>query len=130
MLISIDEYDSRPIYQQIVNQVKGQIERGELKQGDDLPSVRELAGSLGINLHTVRNAYQKLRDQGLISLRLGRRARIAMIRRRPVNSEEVDNILTKRLGELKTEAFLMGLSAREFKGLFNRILDKTKKERK
>ena len=56
MLIYIDEDDSRPIYLQIMFQIKEQIRDGELKPGDELPSVRELADSLGINLHTVHHA--------------------------------------------------------------------------
>ena len=48
MLISIDEQDNRPIYLQIIIQVKEQIQNGELRPGDELPSVRELAESLGL----------------------------------------------------------------------------------
>ena len=47
MLLSVNEQDPRPVYVQIINQVKEQIQRGNLKSGDELPSVRELAASLG-----------------------------------------------------------------------------------
>lgn len=85
MLLSINEKDSRPIYLQIIGQVKEQVSSGSLHPGDELPSVRELADSLGINMHTVRNAYLKLRDQGIINLRLGRKARIAC---RPITKKQ------------------------------------------
>ena len=52
MLLSINEKDSRPIYLQIIGQIKEQVSNGTLKSGDELPSVRELANSLGINMHT------------------------------------------------------------------------------
>ncbi len=65
MWLSINERDSKPIYLQIINQVKEQVSSGALKTGDELPSVRELADSLSINMHTVRAAYLKLRDQVL-----------------------------------------------------------------
>ncbi len=111
MLIAIDERDPRPIYQQIASQVKEQIQRGDLQPGDELPSVRELADSLGVNLHTVRGAYVKLRDQGVIDLRLGRRARISRPRRAPASTAEAETVLGGQLRELVSDAFLLGLSA-------------------
>ena len=122
MLIAIDERDTRPIYQQIVSQVKEQIQRGELQQGGELPPVRELADSLGINLHTVRNAYLKLRDQGVINLRLGRRARVARPRHIPATATEADTALGAQLSELAADAFLLGLSADELHSLLDRHL--------
>ncbi len=122
MLIAIDERDTRPIYQQIVSQVKEQIQRGELQQGDELLPVRELADSLGINLHTVRNAYLKLRDQGVINLRLGRRARVAPPRHIPATAREADMALGGQLRELAADAFLLGLSADELHALLDRHL--------
>lgn len=77
MLISIDEESRQPIYLQIVRQVKEQILVGELNDGDQLPSVRELGESLGISLHTARNAYQVLSEAGLLRVRLGKKARVA-----------------------------------------------------
>jgi len=89
MLISIDERTGSPIYLQIVRQVKEKVRSGLLKPGDELPSVRELAKSLGINLHTVRGAYQKLREWGIINMRLGRRAKIENLPQ-PSSVEEVE----------------------------------------
>ena len=122
MFIAIDDRDTRPIYQQIVSQVKEQIQRGELQQGDELLPVRELADSLGINLHTVRNAYLKLRDQGVINLRLGRRARVARPRHIPATATEADMALGGQLRELVADAFLLGLSADELHALLDRHL--------
>ena len=68
MLLSIDEQDPRPVYVQIVSQIKDQIQRGSLKPGDALPSVRELSASLGINMHTVRRAYVVLREPEAVGL--------------------------------------------------------------
>ena len=119
MLITLDEQDTRPIYQQIVTQVLEQLQRGELQQGDVLPSVRELAGGLGINLHTVRGAYIKLRDQGIIDLRLGRRARISHTRRTPASMVEAETALGGQLRELVSEAFLLGVSATELHSMLD-----------
>jgi GntR family transcriptional regulator len=126
MLLSINEQDPRPVYVQIVNQIKDQIQRGSLKAGDELPSVRELAASLGINMHTVRRAYLVLRDQKLLVFRLGQQAKVARLRDQPASSEEVTLALGERLQELITEAFLLGLSANDFHNLVNAQIAKLK----
>ncbi len=122
MLITIDERDPRPIYLQIISQLKEQVRRGELLPGDELPSVRELAEMLGINLHTVHHAYQKLRDQGVIHLRLGRRARVAKLRDLPASREEVEAALVTRLREAITEAYHLGLSPQDVRQLVDELL--------
>jgi GntR family transcriptional regulator len=126
MWLSINEKDNRPIYLQIVNQVKEQVGNGALKPGAELPSVRELAQSLGINLHTVRSAYLKLRDQGIIDLRLGRKARIAHLQA-PLSRREAEARLQQSIKELVTEAQLVGLAREQLHRLIDRQMD-TKKE--
>ncbi|MFC2062826.1 GntR family transcriptional regulator [Chloroflexota bacterium] len=127
MWISINERDRRPMYLQITNQIKEQLRRGTLKPKDELPSVRELAESLSINMHTVRSAYLKLRDQGIINLRLGRRARIAPLQSSPANRDAVAG-LQARIKELVTDSFLAGLSPDDLRNLINRQLDELKQD--
>lgn len=69
VIIRIDQSDEVPIYLQIRNQIIEGIARGELSPGDSLPSVRQLAADLGINLHTVNKAYAVLRDEGYVAMR-------------------------------------------------------------
>ena len=69
MVIRIDQSDEVPIYLQIRDQIIEGIARGELSSGDSLPSVRQLAADLGINLHTVNKAYAVLRDEGYVAMR-------------------------------------------------------------
>jgi GntR family transcriptional regulator len=118
MWLSIDNQSSRPIYLQIILQIKDQIRRGSLKAGDELPSVRELADSLGINMHTVRNAYLRLHDQGLINLSLGRRATVAKIPR-PADKQKVAAEIEGRLAEVTTDALLLGLSPSEIRAILD-----------
>jgi len=120
MLISVDEKDPRPLYQQIAAQVKDQVQLGDLQPGDELPSVRELAESLGINLHTVRSAYLKLRDQGVINLRLGRRARIARVQPQRPTLQEAERTLGTQVRDLVADAFLLGLSTEDLHALLDR----------
>jgi GntR family transcriptional regulator len=126
MLISIDKNDARPLYLQIVIQLKEQIRRGTLKQGDELPSVRELADTLDINMHTVRSAYIKLRGQGIINLALGRRATIARLKQ-PENKRATEAEITARLEELTTDALLMGLKTEEIKRILNEQSERLRK---
>lgn len=69
MILRIDQTAQMPVYQQIRNQIVAAIARGELSPGDRLPSVRTLAGDLGVNLHTVNKAYAVLRDEGYLLMR-------------------------------------------------------------
>jgi len=74
MLILIDANAATPVFEQIADQIAGQIAHGALEQGSRLPSARDLAETLEVNVHTVLHAYQRLRDDGLIELRRGRGA--------------------------------------------------------
>ena len=121
MLLYIDEKDSRPIYRQLAVRVKDQVSKGLLEPGDELPSVRELSDNLGINLHTVRRAYRELRDQGIVDLRLGRRARISRMRKLPPDNTAVTGIRT-RLNELVTDALLTGITPADFVHMVNEQL--------
>ena len=63
-----------PLYAQLAAGVRTDAAEGRLRPGDRLPAAREVADSLGINLHTVLRAYQELRDEGLVDMRRGRGA--------------------------------------------------------
>ena len=69
MFIRIDQALPDPLYRQIRDEVVRGIAQGELAPGDALPSVRNLASDLGINLHTVNNADALLRDEGFLLMR-------------------------------------------------------------
>lgn len=77
MLIRIDAESSHPLFEQVASSVRGDILAGRLVPGDRLPSARDVAETLEINLHTVLRAYQQLRDEGLVDLRRGRGAMIS-----------------------------------------------------
>jgi GntR family transcriptional regulator len=70
--IKLDFRSSEPIYLQIARQVQQVVAGGELKLGDQLPTVRELATELRINFNTVGRAYRVLDETHLISTQRGR----------------------------------------------------------
>jgi GntR family transcriptional regulator len=68
--IHIDKNTMIPLYQQIKNQITGLIQTGKIKTGDQLPTIRELAMALSINVNTVALAYRDLaREQAIITVR-------------------------------------------------------------
>ena len=72
MQIKINFRSSAPIYVQIMDQIRQKVANGELKQGDQLPTVRQLATELRVNFNTVARAYRMLDEAGLISTQHGR----------------------------------------------------------
>jgi GntR family transcriptional regulator len=71
MLVNLDANDGRPLYLQIMDEVRRAIVVGTLRAEDPLPSVRELAAELVINPRTVSQAYQELERDGVIYVRRG-----------------------------------------------------------
>ncbi|MEZ5375327.1 MAG: GntR family transcriptional regulator [Acidimicrobiales bacterium] len=72
MLLKVDLQSTQPLHDQLAGQIRSSIAAGDLARGDRLPPARELADSLGINVHTMLRAYQALRDEGLLEVRRGR----------------------------------------------------------
>lgn len=70
--INVDLTTHTPAYLQIISQIKQAIASGELKAGDQLPTVRQLAADLQINFNTVARAYRLLDEKGIISTQHGR----------------------------------------------------------
>ena len=70
--IQVDLRSDVPIYIQIVEQIRHLVASGQLKPGDQLPTVRQLAAELRINFNTVARAYRILDEAGLISTQQGR----------------------------------------------------------
>ena len=68
MVIEIDFQSGEALYTQLMNQIILGIATSRLQEGDPLPSVRQLADTIGINMHTVNKAYSLLRQEGFVSI--------------------------------------------------------------
>lgn len=105
MLIEIDFNSEEALYLQLRNQIIMGIATMELREGDSLPSVRQLAETIGINMHTVNKAYTVLKQEGFVKVDRRRGAVIA------VNLDKM-----KALEELKQE-LLVVLAKSSCKGI-------------
>lgn len=72
MKIQLDFRSRQAIYEQIAVQVRQAVASGELKAGDKLPTLRQVAEELGINFNTVARSYRLLDQEGLVSMQKGR----------------------------------------------------------
>jgi DNA-binding transcriptional regulator YhcF (GntR family) len=110
-VIQLDEASPVPKYQQIVEQVRALVAQGALAPGAPLPSVRQLAGDLGVNINTVLAAYRVLEADGIVLLRRGSRAvihpRLATAPTpRPSDLAHVRSLLE----HVRTDALLLGVT--------------------
>ncbi|MBW8041414.1 MAG: GntR family transcriptional regulator [Planctomycetes bacterium] len=71
MLLEIDHHSGVPIYRQVIEQIRQQIMAGQLSEGEQLMSVRELAAQLRVNPMTISKAYALLEVEGLVERRRG-----------------------------------------------------------
>ena len=78
MVIEIDFNSDEAIYVQLMNQIIMGIATSRLQEGDPRPSVRQLADTIGINMHTVNKAYSLLRQEGFVTIDRRRGAIIAI----------------------------------------------------
>ena len=111
MILSLDMSSDVPIYVQLRNQIVTGIGKGELKAGESLPSVRQMAQDAGINSMTVNKAYQILKAEGFIEIDRRKGATV-----RPV--QQTTGIFREKLESelelLSAEACLKGIRRRNF----------------
>jgi GntR family transcriptional regulator len=81
----VDERSPLPVYAQLSEQVLGAVARGTARAGERLPSVRDVAATLGVNANTVNHAYAELERIGVVETRRGRGTFVAARRRAPAD---------------------------------------------
>jgi len=128
MQIAVNLQDRTPIYEQLVNAVKELINRGQLPLGHRLPSVRQLAQDLGVNLNTVAHAYRELGDMGLLEVRQGRPV-IVVSATRPCDAGQLEE-LRKLASRLVNEAMLLGIEPKRLHALIDSEVVALMKERR
>lgn len=109
MLIEIDFQSDEAIYMQLRNQIILGIATSVIREGDPLPSVRQLAGDIGINMHTVNKAYSVLRQEGFVTIDRRRGAVIAL----DANKLQAVSELREQLRVLLAKSICKGISREE-----------------
>ncbi|NLY46453.1 MAG: GntR family transcriptional regulator [Tissierella sp.] len=109
MRIIITNSSNEPIYEQIINQIKALILKGELKEGQLLPSIRGLAKDLQISVITTKRAYDELEKKGFVEVIPGKGSYVA-----PQNTELLKEqkikIIEAKLNEIVEESKLLGFT--------------------
>ncbi|MGD2122925.1 MAG: GntR family transcriptional regulator [Gemmatimonadota bacterium] len=126
LTITIDRGLVEPVYAQVANQVRQLIASGSLSPGFTLPSVRRLAGDLGVNLNTIARAYRMLEEEGFLVIRGRSGAKVAAPAELVEDSthiklaEEMRTLLAKFRQAGMSSDELMELVEREVRALDNR----------
>lgn len=122
MNIIINNSSMQPIYEQIVNQTKESIMKGNIKEGQMLPSVRSLAKDLRISALTVKKAYDTLEEQGFIVIVHGKGSFVSCANQELMLEEkrkEVENDIEMTIRKGRS----CGMSNKELSELFKLVLE-------
>jgi DNA-binding transcriptional regulator YhcF (GntR family) len=111
MLLAVDFQSDVPIYIQLKQQIIEGIARGRLAEGESLPSVRQLAQDIGINLHTVNKAYSLLKEGGFIIM--DRRKGAVINTRQAMAAGDCREKLRDELAPIIAEVFCKGMKEEE-----------------
>lgn len=115
MIIKINHRSEIPLYLQLRNQIVTGIGKGELKPGESLPTVRQLAADLGINSMTVSKAYQLLKTEGFLETDRRRGSVVSLPdASRPGVAAAFEEKLTDELELLTAEAKVHGMTLQDF----------------
>lgn len=124
MYLEIDFNSDEAFYVQLCNQIIIGIATSKLQEGDALPSVRQLADEIGINMHTVNKAYSVLRQEGILSIDRRRGAVIRIDADKLYALEE----LKEELQVLLAKAFCKNIEKEEIFQLVEEIYDSYQEE--
>jgi GntR family transcriptional regulator len=110
MLVDIDANDPRPVFQQIVDEIRRCASVGILKPDDPLPAVRKLAAELKVNANTVQHAYRTLEGDGDVHVKRGLGTFVSP-RSKPLAPGQSAAIARQIAGRMLREGFRHGLLA-------------------
>jgi DNA-binding transcriptional regulator YhcF (GntR family) len=117
LIVTIDYNSDEAFYIQLRNQIIIGIANSEIREGDNLPSVRDLADDIGINMHTVNKAYTILKQEGYVKLDRRRGAVIS------VDADKLKAI-EEMIGDMRVilaKAICRNISCEEVHEIVNKI---------
>ncbi len=119
MIIEIDFNSDEAIYVQLCNQIILGIATSQFREGEQLPSVRQLAETIGINMHTVNKAYSILQQEGFVKIDRRRGAIIAL----DINKLKALQEAKSELAVVLARAMCKGISRDEVHALIDQVYD-------
>lgn len=117
MYVEIDFNSDEAIYIQLRNQIIYGIATSQIQEGDNLPSVRDLADHIGINMHTVNKAYAILKQEGYLKLDRRKGAVIAI----DINKLQAMKEMKEDLRVVLAEAICKNISCKEVHDIIEQI---------
>lgn len=121
MHIIVNHSSMTPIYEQIMEQIRAAVIKGELREDEMLPSVRGLAKELKISALTVKKAYDNLESEGMIVTVHGKGSFVAALNQEQMK-EEWQKEIQKDLEDVLVKALQSGLTKQEIKDLFEILI--------
>ncbi|MGD8188904.1 GntR family transcriptional regulator [Brevibacillus ginsengisoli] len=122
MKIIISNVSDLPIYQQIKNQIKDAILRGELEEGEMLPSIRALANDLRVSVLTTRRVYDELESEGFITTKAGKGSFVAK-ENLELLLESKRHMVEAKLSEAWNTARALGISKKELYAMMDLLFE-------
>ena len=123
MQFHIDNASDRPVYQQIMGQIKHDIALGRLMKEEKLPTVRQLARQLALNPNTIAKAYRQLEQEGIIVTKPGAGAFVANLDSNLSKSVK-KKIVSEQLERIAVEAFHMQIDRQTLLEWFGNAVEK------
>lgn len=123
--ITISLGDPRPLYLQVIEQVKRRVAVGDLPPGSELPSIRELAAGLKVSVITIKRAYLELERDGVIVTRQGKGSVVA--EHPGLQSSIQETELRKHLTQAVSLGLLLGLSKTEMQKRIADVYEQSQK---
>ena len=123
MLLQIDHHSGQPIYRQIIDQIRRQVLAGQLPEGHQLVSVRDLAAQINVNPMTISKAYSLLEMDGLLERRRGVGLFVARLRKNQ-KSRTKTQLLEQILNRAVATAVQLDISEDEVHMLTKRLFEK------
>jgi GntR family transcriptional regulator len=129
MVFLINFKSGKPVYLQVVDQVKAAAASGAMQPGEPLPSIRPLAEELRVNRNTIAKAYSELESLGVIETQVGRGCFLKQ-NHSPLRKEVRRKLLTEEIDQAIVQAHHLQVPRDEFLDLVNERIDALEDKRR
>jgi GntR family transcriptional regulator len=129
MLLQINYKSGKPIYLQVVDQIKAAAASGAMQAGESLPSIRPLAEDLRVNRNTIAKAYTELENQGVIETIPGKGCFLKP-NNSPLKKEVRRKLLTDEIDQVVVQAHHLQVPRDEFLAMVRERLDVIEKKKR